>query len=157
MHDAGPEAENAYWDVVGAREPEGAEAGPDARRRQSLKRAQRELELGAISPAGHLPARSRSTPAREDPGLAGPQFRLVQSEDVLRRQIGADLDPDVRKLPIVADRDQSRRPPMRSHSTEKRWSQRRCGAGRTCRPRSQILDVGRSQHPVGRQRAEAAC
>jgi outer membrane protein TolC len=70
-------AENSYWDVVGAREnlrvQEQALALADA----SLKRAQRELELGAIS-------------ALE---IYQPQAQYARAEIF--------LDPEVRKLPVV--------------------------------------------------------
>ncbi len=92
-------AENAYWDVVGAREnlrvQEQALALADA----SLKRAQRELELGAISALEIYQPQAQY--ARAEIFLTQARFRLQQAEDGLRRQIGVDLDPEVRKLPIV--------------------------------------------------------
>lgn len=92
-------AENAYWDVVGAREnlrvQEQALSLADA----SLKRAQKELELGAISSLEIYQPQAQY--ARAEIFVTQARYRLQQTEDALRRQISVDLDPDVRKLPIV--------------------------------------------------------
>lgn len=93
------QAENAYWDVIGAREnlrvQEQALALADA----SLKRAQRELELGALSALEIY--QPQATYARAEIFVTQARYRLQQVEDTLRRQISVDLDPDLRKLPIV--------------------------------------------------------
>ncbi len=92
-------AENAYWDVIGAREnlrvQEQALALADA----SLKRAQRELELGAISSLEIYQPQAQY--ARAEVVVTQARYRLQQTEDALRRQAGIDLDPEVRKLAIV--------------------------------------------------------
>ncbi|NWF84764.1 MAG: TolC family protein [Bryobacteraceae bacterium] len=92
-------AENAYWDVVSARErlkvQEQALALADA----ALKRAQRELELGATSPLEIF--QPQQNYATAEIALTQVKYQLSIAEDSLRRQIGADLDPEVRKLPIV--------------------------------------------------------
>ncbi|MCC7174814.1 MAG: TolC family protein [Bryobacterales bacterium] len=92
-------AESAYWAVIGARESLRVQQESLAMRKQSLERSQRELELGAIPQletyqpeADYQNAVIQVTQAK---------FRLAQLEDALRRQIGADLDPKYRELPIV--------------------------------------------------------
>ncbi|MDX2179064.1 MAG: TolC family protein [Bryobacteraceae bacterium] len=91
-------AENAYWDVIGAREnlrvQEQALSLADA----SLKRAQRELELGAISALEIYQPQAQY--ARAEITVTQARYRLQQTEDALRRQVGLDLDPDLRKLPL---------------------------------------------------------
>lgn len=92
------QAENAYWDVVGSREnlrvQEQALALADA----SLKRAQRELELGAISALEIYQPQAQY--ARAEIFVTQARYRLQQAEDALRRQVALDLDPDLRKLPL---------------------------------------------------------
>jgi len=92
-------AENAYWDVVLARENlRVAESARDLAD-QALKRSQRELELGALSPLDiYNPEQQFAT---SQIGVSQARYSLQQTEDALRRQIGADLDPRIRKLPIV--------------------------------------------------------
>jgi outer membrane protein len=92
-------AENAYWDAVLARENlRVAESARDLAD-QALKRAQRELELGALSPLDiYNPQQQYAT---SQIGVSQAQYALRQTEDALRRQMGADLDPQIRTLPIV--------------------------------------------------------
>jgi len=91
-------AENAYWDAVLARENlRVAESARDLAD-QALKRAQRELELGALSPLDiYNPQQQYAT---SQIGVSQAQYFLKQTEDALRRQMGADLDPQIRTLPI---------------------------------------------------------
>jgi outer membrane protein TolC len=92
-------AENAYWDAVLARENlRVAESARDLAD-QALKRSQRELELGALSPLDIFNPQQQYATAQI--GVSQAQYALRQTEDVLRRQIAADLDPQVRPLPIV--------------------------------------------------------
>jgi outer membrane protein len=92
-------AENAYWDVISARErlkvQEQALALADA----ALKRAQRELELGATSPLEIF--QPQQNYATAEIALTQVKYQLSIAEDFLRRQISVDLDPEIRKLPIV--------------------------------------------------------
>lgn len=92
------QAENAYWAVIQARESlRVAEAGlklADA----FLKRNQRELELGAISPLEIY--QPQADYARAEIQVSQARYRLIAAEDALRRQIAADLDPDTRRLPL---------------------------------------------------------
>jgi outer membrane protein TolC len=93
------QAELAYWNAVEARENVRVQEQTLKLADTSLKRSQRELELGAISSleifqpqANYANAEIQVTQAR---------YRLAQAEDALRRQISADLDPDIRNLPLV--------------------------------------------------------
>jgi outer membrane protein TolC len=92
-------AENAYWDAILARENlRVAESARDLAD-QALKRAQRELELGALSPLDiYNPQQQYAT---SQIGVSQAQYALQQTEDAIRRQIAADLDPKIRTLPIV--------------------------------------------------------
>jgi outer membrane protein TolC len=64
-----------------------------------LKRAQRELELGAISALEIFQPQAQY--ARAEIFVTQARYRLQQTEDVLRRQISIDLAPELRTLPIV--------------------------------------------------------
>jgi outer membrane protein len=92
-------AENAYWDVIGARENLKVQEQALALADTSLKRAQRELELGAL-PALEI-YQPQAVYARAEILVTQARYRLAQTEDALRRQMGIDLDPELRKLPIV--------------------------------------------------------
>lgn len=91
-------AENAYWDVVGARENLKVSEQALALADTSLKRAQRELELGAL-PALEI-FQPQAVYARAEIQVTQARYRLAQSEDALRRQMGIDLDIELRKLSI---------------------------------------------------------
>jgi outer membrane protein TolC len=97
------QAENAYWDVVFAREQLKVQESNLALNEELLKRSRRELELGAISQldiyqpeAQYKNAELQVTQAR---------YRLQVAEDALRRQMGADLDPQIRTMPLVLTED----------------------------------------------------
>jgi len=92
-------AENADWDVVQARENLRVQESALNLSNEALKRSQRELELGAMSPLDIFNPQQQYATA--EIGVSQAKFRLAQVEDALRKQISADLDPDVRKLPIV--------------------------------------------------------
>jgi outer membrane protein TolC len=93
------QAENAYWAVVEARESLKVQEQGLALQDESLKRSQRELELGAISPLEiYRPQQSYAT---QEVTVTQARYRLQQQEDILRRQMGADLDPQYRNMPIV--------------------------------------------------------
>lgn len=92
-------AENAYWDVVGARENLRVQEQSLALADASLKRAQRELDLGALSALEIY--QPQANYARAEIFVTQARYRLAQTEDALRRQMGVDLDPDVRKLPVT--------------------------------------------------------
>jgi outer membrane protein TolC len=92
-------AESAYWDVVSARENLKVAEGARDVAAEFLKLSQKQLELGALSPLDiYNPQQQLAT---NEVSVAQAKFNLTQHEDALRKQIGADLDPQVRVLPIV--------------------------------------------------------
>jgi outer membrane protein TolC len=92
-------AESAYWDVVSARESLKVAEGARDVAAAFLKLSQKQLELGALSPLDIFNPEQQL--ATNEVGVAQARFNLVQKEDALRKQISADLDPDVRNLPLV--------------------------------------------------------
>jgi outer membrane protein len=91
-------AESAYWDLVQAHESLRVQESARKLADDSLKLSQKQLELGAISPLEiYNPQQQLAT---ADLGVSQARFQVTQAENALRRQIGADLDPDVRNLPI---------------------------------------------------------
>jgi outer membrane protein TolC len=92
-------AENAYWDVVSARENLKVAEGARDVSAEFLKLSQKQLELGALSPLDiYNPQQQLAT---NEVAVAQARFRVTQVEDAVRKQIGVDLDPDLRNLPIV--------------------------------------------------------
>jgi outer membrane protein TolC len=92
-------AETAYWNVILARENVRVAESGQNNASEFLKYMQKELELGALSPLDiYNPEQSL---AAAELSVSQAKFALDQAEDVLRHQMGADLDPEVRKLPIV--------------------------------------------------------
>jgi outer membrane protein len=92
-------AESAYWDLVQARDNLKVQEKGLELANEALKRAQRELELGAMSPLDiYQPEQNRAT---AEISVSQARYALDQSEDALRKQIGADLDPAFRHTPIV--------------------------------------------------------
>ncbi|MBI4876217.1 MAG: TolC family protein [Acidobacteria bacterium] len=91
-------AENNYWAVINARESLRVAQENLKLTDASLKRSQRELELGALSPLEIY--RPQADYARAEINVSQARFRLIQAEDTLRRMIAADLDPEIRRLPI---------------------------------------------------------
>lgn len=92
------QAENAYWDVIGARENLRVQREALNLAEESLNRAKKELELGAISALEIF--QPEATFARAKIFVTQAEFRLRQLEDALRTQISVDLDPDLRNLPL---------------------------------------------------------
>jgi outer membrane protein TolC len=92
-------AENAYWQVILERENLKVQEKGLENLGKQLKRNQRELELGAISPLDIYNPQAQYEQQRIQVTQA--KFRLIQAEDALRRQLGADLDPRFRTLPLV--------------------------------------------------------
>jgi outer membrane protein TolC len=91
-------AENAYWNVISARENLRVQEKSRDASKANLDFVQQQLDLGAIAeldiynPQGQL--------AAAEFNVSQAKFRLTSAEDTLRRQISADLDPDIAKLPI---------------------------------------------------------
>ncbi|MCU0229253.1 MAG: TolC family protein [Bryobacterales bacterium] len=91
-------AELAYWDYLEARENLRVQEAALSLRRESLRRTQRELELGAIPELDVF--QPQADFAQAEVNYTQAKFRLARTEDVLRQQMGIDLDPELRKLPI---------------------------------------------------------
>jgi outer membrane protein TolC len=91
-------AESAYWDVVQARENLRVQESARKLADESLKLSQKQLELGAISPLDiYNPQQQLAT---AELGVSQASYQLELVENTLRRQMGVDLDPTARKLPI---------------------------------------------------------
>ncbi len=93
------QAENQYWEVVSNREALNVQQNNLELRRRFLQRSRRELELGAISELDIYQPEQNFANAQVNATRA--LYRLQQSEDRVRRQIAADLDADIRNLPLV--------------------------------------------------------
>jgi outer membrane protein TolC len=92
-------AETAYWNVISARENVRVAESGQNNAAEFLKYMQKELELGALSPLDiYNPEQSLAT---AELSVSQAKFALAQAEDTLRHQMGADLDPEVRKLPLL--------------------------------------------------------
>jgi outer membrane protein TolC len=92
-------AESAYWDVVSARENLKVAIGARDVSAEFLKLSQKQLELGALSPLDiYNPQQQLAT---NEVSVAQSRFTLTQREDALRKQISADLDPQIRGLQLV--------------------------------------------------------
>jgi outer membrane protein TolC len=109
-------AEQQYWSVVGAREnvrvaQEGLKLADTA-----LTRAKRELELGASSPLDIF--QPEQSYANAQLALTQARYNLEQNENALRMQMGADLDPKYRSMPIVLT-EQVAPPPASAMDKEK--------------------------------------
>lgn len=92
------QSESAYWDVVSARENLRVQKESFKLADAALTRANKELELGATSPLEIY--QPQAVRANAELSVSQAQYQLSQVEDALRRQIGADLDPNIRSLPI---------------------------------------------------------
>jgi outer membrane protein len=92
-------AENAYWSVISARETLLVQEKARDVAADYLKYMQQQLDLGALSPLDIFNPKQRLAAAEF--AVSQAKFNLAQSEDVLRHQLGADLDPQVRILPLV--------------------------------------------------------
>ena len=123
------QAENAYWAVVEA--SENLRVNEEALRlpRPSLKRSERELELGAISPLEIY--QPQLDYANREISVTQARYRLEQAEDALRRQIGADLDPQFRKCPSVLTETGAAAHRRQRRSTKSNWSTRPIASGPT--------------------------
>ncbi|HYM11274.1 MAG TPA: TolC family protein [Bryobacterales bacterium] len=92
------QAENAYWDVISARETLKVRRKSLELAEAFLKLNRRELELGAISPLDiYQPEQQEATAQLQ---VTQALYQLKQREDVLRKWIGADLHPEIRRLPL---------------------------------------------------------
>jgi len=92
-------AENAYWQVILARENIKVAEGGRKVAQELMDYTQKQLDLGALSPLDIFQTRQQL--AQTELQLAQAQFNLRLAEDALRMQLAADLDPEIRKLPLV--------------------------------------------------------
>jgi outer membrane protein TolC len=92
------DAENVYWDVVLAHANLRVQEQALHLAQEALKRAQQELDLGAMSPLDiYNPQQQQAT---AEIAVSQGKFALQQAENSLRLKIAADLNPDIRTLPI---------------------------------------------------------
>jgi outer membrane protein TolC len=91
-------AENAYWDVISARERLKVQRQALDLADKALKRSRQEVEVGATSPLEIFQPEQQYATSKLT--VAQVEFQVRQTEDVLRRQLGVDLDPSTRALPI---------------------------------------------------------
>lgn len=101
-------SESAYWDVISSRENLKVNIAALDLAKKALERTNREIELGATSELERFQPEQNAATAQIN--VTRTEYQLMQFEDALRRQIGADLDPDVRTLPIVLTEDVSKLP-----------------------------------------------
>lgn len=93
------DSENAYWDLVQARDILKVQERALELANEALQRAQLELKLGAMSPLDiYQPQQAYAT---AEISVTQARYFLAQREDALRKQIGADLDPAFSKVPVV--------------------------------------------------------
>ena len=92
-------AEGAYWQFISAREQLRVTLTAQDVSKANLDYTQHQLQLGAVNelsmyrPEQNYTASNVTTLQNE--------FAFRNQEDALRRQIGADIDPNVRDLPVV--------------------------------------------------------
>jgi outer membrane protein TolC len=91
-------AESSYWRVVSARENVRVQQIARDTSKSNLDFVQKQLDLGAVSPLDIYNPQGQL--AASDLALSQAKFALEQAEDALRHQIGIDLDPDLRRIPI---------------------------------------------------------
>jgi outer membrane protein len=92
-------SETAYWNVIQSRENVKVQEAARDTAEKNLTYVQQQLDLGAISPLDIFGPKQQL--ASTELAVSQARFALSQAEDALKMQIGADLDPEVRKLPIV--------------------------------------------------------
>src|SRR5580658_1717557 len=90
--------QNQYWDTVNARESLAVARHSLELAETFYKRDKRSLELGALPPLDIY--RSEADVANRKVAVTSAEYFLKQQEDALRRLISADMDPDVRVLPL---------------------------------------------------------
>ncbi len=110
-------AEQAYWDVISARESLKVNQQALKLAEAALDRTNREIGLGATSELERFQPEQNAATARIN--VTRTEYQLRQFEDSLRRQIGADLDPDVRDLPIELTEDVTRPPDPEQYDRER--------------------------------------
>src|SRR5206468_3647451 len=92
-------AELAYWQAIQLRENLRVQESALNLADKFLVRSKKELELGAISKLDIYQPELQFVQAQA--AVSQARYQVLQQDEALRRQIGADLEPDIRKLPIV--------------------------------------------------------
>jgi outer membrane protein TolC len=92
------QAEIQYWAAVQQRESLEVQRNNLDLAQTSLERSRRELELGAISPLDIYQPEQQAANAQV--GVTNATYQLEQAEAAVRRQIGADLDPQFQDMPL---------------------------------------------------------
>lgn len=91
-------AENVYWDVISARERLKVQRRALDLADKALQRSRLEVQVGATSPLEIFQPEQQYAGAKLS--VAQVEYQVRQTEDVLRRQIGVDLDRTTRELPM---------------------------------------------------------
>ena len=91
-------AEINYWNYIAARENLRVQEGARDTAAKYLKYMQDQLDLGAISQLDIY--NPKQNLAAAELAVANARFALAAAADAVRHQIGADLDPEARKLPL---------------------------------------------------------
>ena len=99
VNDAIARAIDQYWDVVQARENLEVLRKSLEQAEATYQQNKRALELGALPPLDIY--RSESQVASRRLAVIQAEYSLKQTEDEIRRTVGADLDPYIRALDLV--------------------------------------------------------
>ncbi len=102
-------AADQYWATVQARDAIEVQQEALNLARRSYQRDQRALRLGALAPGDIFT--SQAQVAQDQTALLQAQSNYRQQLDLLRRLIGADLDPAAQAATIVLDDDPGATPP----------------------------------------------
>lgn len=108
-------AADQYWNTVQARDQVAVSQAALDLVQQSDARDQKSLDLGALAPGDIFTDEAQV--AQDQVALLQAQSQYRQQLDLLRRQVGADLDPATRNLDIVLEDDPSAvtpEPPVQS-------------------------------------------
>ena len=89
---------NDYWSVVLARENLIVQRQSQEEAQKSYEHDKKALSLGALPPLDIY--RSESQVASRRVGVIQAEYALKQAADILRRDLGADLDPNIRALDL---------------------------------------------------------
>ncbi len=87
-----------YWNVILARENLNVQRKSLDEAQKSYEHDKKALSLGALPPLDIY--RSEAQVASQRVGVIQAEYSLMQSADVLRRDFGADLDPNIRALDL---------------------------------------------------------
>ncbi|MGH9415798.1 MAG: TolC family protein [Terriglobales bacterium] len=103
-------AADQYWATVEARDQITVQQDAVNLAQKSYERDEESLKLGALAPGDIFT--SQAQVAQDQTALLQAQSNYKQQVDVLRRLIGADLDPTAKSATLVLDDDPSATTPM---------------------------------------------